>query len=208
MPGRNIEKVYVEDSFYHVYNRGLGKMDIFRDSEDYAVFLNLFKRTLGQSVEFSPKGYEYPNYHNDLELVAYCLMPNHFHLLIRTKNKPMAMPELLKSVLTAYVMYFNKKHARVGPLFGKRYRAVRIVDDAQLWHITRYIHMNPLDIGTDYKRYKYSSLQNYLGSKSSDWLIADEVVAMFEEEGQDYLQFLQEYEGKKAELEEMKRELY
>src|SRR5665811_2354566 len=114
MSGRNLEKVYVEDSFYHAYNRGLNKMDIFTDDEDYRVFLNLLKRALGEKIQIDKQYRNYPNFHNNLELLAYCLMSNHFHLLIRTKNKPRLLPELLKSVMTSYVMYFNKKHKRTG----------------------------------------------------------------------------------------------
>ncbi len=208
MPGRNIEKVYIEDSFYHVYNRGLNKMDIFKDDEDYRVFLNLLKRCLGEKIQTNKKHREYPNFHNDLELLSYCLMPNHFHLLIRTKSKPKLLPELMKSVMTAYVMHFNKKYERTGPLFGKRYRAIRITSDEYLWHISRYIHLNPLDIGQDYKKYPYSSIDYYTGKKSSDWIKPDEILDMFTEAGENYGKFLEDYIDRKEELKENKAELY
>lgn len=208
MPGRNIEKVYVEDSFYHIYNRGLNKMDTFRDDDDYRVFLNLLKRVLGEEVQKNKLYREYPNFHNDLELLTYCLMPNHYHLLIRTKNKPRFMSELMRSVLTSYVLYFNKKHERTGSLFDKRYRAVRITSDDYLWHISRYIHLNPLDIGEDYTKYNYSSIQYYLKRKESSWVKPDEILDMFKEAKQDYKEFLEDYVEKKAELRDLKDELY
>ncbi len=208
MPGRNIEKVFVEDSFYHVYNRGLNKMNIFNDDADYRVFLNLLKRVLGEEVQKNRLHREYPNFHNDLELLSYCLMPNHFHMLIRTKNKPKLLAELMRSILTAYVMYFNKKNKRTGPLFGKRYRAVRITSDEYLWHISRYIHLNPLDIGQDYKKYPYSSIDYYTSKKSSDWVKPDEITDMFKEAKQDYGEFLKDYLDRKEELKEIKAELY
>lgn len=208
MPGRNIHKTYTDDTFYHVYNRGLNRMDIFKDDDDYRVFLNLLKRTLGVEVQVDLKKREYPNFHDKLELVTYCLMPNHFHLLIRTKDKPKLLPELMRSVMTAFVMYFNKKYKRKGVLFGERYRALPITEDAQLWHISRYIHLNPLDVDENYKKYPYSSIGYYIGRKSSDWIQPDEIKHMFREAKQGYLEFLEDYEDKKAELKEVKRELY
>ncbi len=208
MPGKNIEKLYVEDSFYHVYNRGLNKMDIFKEDEDYRVFFNLLKRVLGEKEQMNKQGRVYPNFHNDLELLSYCLMSNHFHLLIRTKNKPKLLPEFMKSVMTSYVMFFNKKYGRTGPLFGKRYRAVRITSDDYLWHISRYIHLNPLDIGKNYTKYNYSSIQYYLKRKRSSWVKPDEILDMFKEARQDYKEFLEDYVEKKAELRELKEELY
>jgi len=208
MPGRNIEKVYVEDSFYHVYNRGLNMMDIFKEDDDYRVFLNLLKRVLGLEKKIDKQHRSYPNLHDDLELLSYCLMPNHYHLLVRTKDKPKLLPELMRSVLTAYVMYFNKKYDRTGPLFGNRYRASRITSDAYLWHISRYIHLNPLDINHDYKKYQYSSIGYYIGRKSSDWVKPEEIMDMFKEADQNYKKFVDDYMDRKAELKEIKDELY
>jgi len=208
MPGRNLEKVYLNDSFYHVYNRGLNKQDIFKDETDYGVFLNLLKRTLGEEIQKDNKQREYPNFYDDLELLSYCLIPNHFHLLIRTKDKPKLLPEFMRSVMTAYVMYFNKKTDRKGRLFEQHYRAVRIDSDEQLWHISRYIHLNALDVGESYKNYPYSSIGYFTGDKSSDWVRADEIIDMFREANQDYLAFLEDYVDRKAELKEIKRELY
>lgn len=208
MPGRNLEKVYVEDSFYHVYNRGLNKQDIFKDDDDYRVFLNLLKRSLGEEIQQNAKHRDYPNFHNDLELLSYCLMPNHFHLLIYTKNKPKLLPELMRSVMTSYVMYFNKKIERKGRLFEQHYRAVRITSDEYLWHISRYIHLNPLDMGHDYKKYPYSSIEYYTGRKSSDWVRPDEIIEMFTEAGESYSKFLKDYVDRKEELKEIKAELY
>ncbi len=208
MPGRNIEKDYIEDSFYHAYNRGLNKMTIFKDDNDYRVFLNLLKRALGDEVQTDKQYRDYPNFHNDLELLSYCLMPNHFHLLIRTKNKPKLLPELMRSIMTAYVMYFNKKNNRTGRLFEQRYRAVRITSDDYLWHISRYIHLNPLDVGQDYKDYPYSSVGYYTQKKSSDWVKPDEIKDMFQEAKQDYGDFLADFVDRKEELNEIKAELF
>lgn len=208
MPGRNIDKKYVEHSFYHVYNRGLNKQDIFNDDDDYRVFMNLLKRDLGTETKVNKRGWVYPNYHDNLELLTYCLMPNHFHLLIHTKDDPRLLAELMRSVITAYVMYFNKKTKRKGRLFEQHYRASRITSDEYLWHISRYIHLNPLDIGEDYKKYPYSSIGYYMGKKSSDWVKPDEILDMFKESKEDYEQFLEDYLDIKEELKEIKAELF
>src|SRR3990167_997407 len=101
MPGRNLEKIYVEDSYYHIYGRGHSRRLIFHDNDDYAVFLNLFKRYLSNSPIKDKQGREYPWFHNDVELLAFCLMPNHFHALIYQKPAE-AMTNLFKPVITTY----------------------------------------------------------------------------------------------------------
>lgn len=208
MPGKNLEKIYLEDTFYHIYNRGQNKQVVFNDDEDYRVFLNLFKRLLGVKTEVNINNRPYPNYHSEIELVAYCLMPNHYHLLILTKEDPKLLPELMRSAMTAYVMYFNKKNTRTGRLFEQHYRAVRITTDEQLWHISRYIHLNPLDIEKKYKDYDYSSIGYYLSNKSSDWVNHEEILDMFNEVNEPYDVFLEDYVGKRKELKQIKNELY
>lgn len=181
---------------------------IFEDDEDYRVFLNLLKRYLSIEVAKDNKNREYPNYSDDIDLVAYCLMPNHFHMLLYVKEDEKAIQRVMQSLITAYVMYFNKKRDRVGRLFGKQYRALPITEEAQLWHITRYIHLNAIDLGLDYRKYKYSSISYYLNTKSSDWVRPNEILQMFKEAKQDYVEFLEEYIGRKKELKETENELY
>lgn len=208
MPGKNIDKQFVEHSFYHVYNRGLNKQDVFNDDDDYRVFMNLLKRNLGAETKINKRGWVYPNNHGGLELLSYCLMPNHFHLLIYTKDNPRLLTELMRSVIATYVMYFNKKTDRKGRLFEQHYRAIRITSDKYLWHISRYIHLNPLDIDQDYKKYPYSSIDYYTGRKSSDWVKPGEIKEMFKEANVNYKEFLEEYIERKEELKEIKAELY
>src|SRR3990172_5909254 len=140
MPGINIYKDYVPESYYHVYNRGIDRQVIFRDSSDFPVFLNLLKRYLDKDSSKNSVGVTYPTYRGEIELLAFCLMPSHFHMLIYQHNSD-AMKLLLKSVGVSYSMYFNKKYNRLGPLFQHRYLASRISSDAYLLHITRYIHL-------------------------------------------------------------------
>lgn len=199
VPSRNIYKDYLEDSYYHIYNRGVAKGPIFLDEQDYSVFLSLIKRYLSLKAEKNQINIEYPNYYNRLELLAYCLMPNHFHLFVYQHDAD-SMKQFMKSLSVAYSMYFNKKNKRVGPLFQQRYKAVRIVDDSQLLHVSRYIHLNP----SDYNNYEWSSYQYYLNKRHADWLLPRRILDLF---NGDYEKFMKEYKQNHDELELLKQEL-
>ena len=199
MPIRNTTKYYDAPAYYHVYNRGAGNAQIFLDDQDRTKFLSIFARHLDPHDDSKKTdGGEYDKY--DLELVAYCLMGNHFHLLIYQASDPQAITQLMRSVATAYTMYFNRKYKRYGHLFQSIFKASHITDDAYLLHITRYIHMNP----RNYLRYQWSSLAYYLGAEAPAWLHSERINGMTP--GQ-YREFLKSYEGKKAELELLKSEL-
>jgi putative transposase len=199
MPGRNVIKEYVGESYYHIYNRGVNKNNIFLDRQDRLYFLSLINRYLGDDVQKKPHREIYPNYANDLELLAYCLMNNHFHLFI-FQQPASAITEVMSSLTIAYSMYFNKKYKRVGAVFQQRYRGVRIIHDSQFLHITRYIHMNP----KRYTTYEWPSLPNYLGYKQDSWLRPVRVLTMLEG---NYIKFLKEYDDKRAELAALKHQL-
>ena len=200
MPGRNIYKEYVPDSYYHIYNRGINKQPVFLDDQDFVVFLGLLKRYLGNTTEKNINRISQPNYREQVELLAFCLMKNHFHLFIY-QHTNLAIKDLMKSLTVAYGMYFNKRYKRVGPVFQQRYRAVRIVNDGQLLHITRYIHMNP----HIYKTYAWSSLPYYTSQRQADWIQPKRILDLFE--GDDYLDFLNEYANRRDELDALKKEL-
>lgn len=202
MPGRNILKQYGTEQFYHVYSRGVAKQPVFIDSNDYAVFLNLFKRYLSSQPAQSRARYAYPWYAQRIDLVTYCLMPNHIHLLVFQRDER-AMVEFMRSLMTSYSMYFNRKYERVGPVFQSRYRASLIDKDNYLDHISRYIHLNP----KEWQEYKYSSLPYYLGKRSAEWLKPATVLDIFDHQPETYLRFLRDYKGHKQMLEEIKWEL-
>lgn len=200
MPSRNIYKEYVGETYYHIYNRGVNKNAIFLDEQDYTVFLGLLKRYLGSKIEKTSMRTASRNYHDQLELLAFCLMENHFHLCIY-QHTEQAITQLMKSLSIAYSMYFNKRYGRVGPVFQQRYRAVRITEDSQLLHISRYIHMNP----RDYKHFLWSSLPYYTGTRSASWVRPARILELFE--GTAYLKFLADYEDRRDELQALKEEL-
>lgn len=198
MPSRNVIKHDVAGGYYHIYSRGVDKRQIFIDSKDYTIFLNLLKRYLSKQAVKDRDGVTYPHLYGRLEVLSYCLMPNHFHLFIYQDEK-MAMQRLMRGVMTSYSKYFNKKYARRGPLFESRYKAVLVTDQSYVEHISRYIHLNP----KDWQNYPYSSLPYLLGELSAEWVVPRKVSEQFSSK-KEYLNFLKDYEDHKRILDEIK----
>lgn len=172
MPAKNSIKQYVENGYYHLYNRGVEKRNIFLDDQDYSVFLGYIKQYLEPHEGSDPKSLM-----DDIDLIAFCLMPNHFHFLAKQKTID-GITKFMRAICTNYVMYFNKKYERVGTLFQGKYKGVLVDNDAYLLHLSRYIHLNPTKIGSDPKN-SFSSYSYYLGRKQADWLKPDEIMSFF-----------------------------
>lgn len=200
MPSRNVLKIDMPDSYYHVYARGHGKQKIFRDEEDFEYFLSLFARHLSNQPTLNISGRSYVHLQDDISLLCYCLMNNHFHLLLYQKQVG-AMSQLMRSIMTSYSMYFNKKYQSSGALFESRYKASRISSESYLLHISRYIHLNP----KDWMAYPYSSIHSYyLGAP--EWLQPEPVVELFGSLPK-YADFLNDYADYKQSLELIEKEL-
>ncbi len=189
MPGKHTIKTYVEESFYHIYNRGVEKRNIFLDDQDYHVILQYLKdalspppdpKTLLKNVSFKGSTFkgiprQVKNFSTDIDLVAYCLMPNHFHFLIKQHRKD-AIKQFMQSLATRYSMYFNKKYSRVGTLFQGIYKAILVSQEPYLLHLTRYIHRNPLK-NTKNLHTAYSSYGEFLGIRKTKWIKPAEVLS-------------------------------
>lgn len=186
MPTKHVVKQYRAPAFYHVYNRASGERKLFGDGEDREYFLTLIQEHMS-SCESAEKGREYPKY--DVEIVSYCLMGTHFHLLLYQEMDEQAMQGYMKSVSTRYSMYYNKKYRSKGHVFQSQYRASWIYNEAYLAHITRYIHLNP----QKYETYRWSSYRDYVGSGDNDWVRNDLAGEMRPEQ---YRQFVAEYADK------------
>ncbi len=185
---------------YHVYNRGLNKQIIFNDDGDKDYFLRLFERYLSDKDSLGNQATLYSKYLGKLELVSYCLMNNHFHLLIHQIEQG-SLQKFMQSLINSYIHYFNKKYERRGPLFESRYKASLIQTRSYFDHISRYIHLNPVD----WQTYNYSSLSYYLRDGSPDWLNPQIILESFADD--DYLVFMKDYEAHKEMLDEMKHDL-
>lgn len=173
-------KQYGEGEFYHCYNRGVNGQNIFQSSDDFGYFLSLFKRHLSIEQAYDRTRRPYPHYVDKVELVAHCLMPNHYHLLLHLKEID-GIELLMRSVMTAYSGYFNRSYDRTGKLFEGHFLASRITSDEYLWHVSQYIHLNPLDIGRDPLQYEYSSLLYFRGDRAAEWIHPEWLVQTPEE---------------------------
>ncbi|MDP1709992.1 MAG: transposase [bacterium] len=185
-------KTYIKDGIYHIYNRGVEKRIIFENEQDYKIFMNYLgeyltvpENTLKMLKTFSTRGNTFKgmprqckNYSDDIQLLAYCLMPNHFHLMLKLLNKN-SLHLFMKSLLTRYSMYFNKKYDRVGALFQGTYKAALVLEDPYLLHLSRYIHLNPRGINKDIVS-AHSSYAEYLKLRNTDWVKTDFVLSYFD----------------------------
>jgi len=182
MPAKNIIKFYLPNSIYHIYNRGVEKRVIFVDDQDCKVFLNYLKEYLspplqGQTLQYQKTRDLTSKYFEEIELLAFCLMPNHFHLLIKQKSKD-SIKKFTQSLFTRYSMYFNKKYTRVGSLFQSRYKATNAINEDYLLDLTKYIHLNP----SEYRKNladAYSSYKDYLGLTNTVWINKNIVLDKF-----------------------------
>jgi len=205
MPKKNIVKEYGADEYYHIYNRGGNKKDIFLEPNDYYYFISLFKRHLSDELISDSSGRPFTKYSDEVELVAFCLMPNHFHILCYLKE-PNGIIRLMRSVMTAYTMYFNKKYKCSGKLYEGVFLASRIDNDIYLWQVSRYIHLNPIDGGEDYVNYDYSSMPYFAGVKKASWLHIDKLVET-DEDIREYLKFVSDYKTMHKDLKFLKNVL-
>lgn len=204
MPAKNVTKIYIEGGYYHIYNRGVEKRNIFQDDQDYAVFLSyleeyllpkgedqLHKRLSDPDTSYGEKEQilkllRLNNFYEEIICIAYCLMPNHLHFLIK-QNSKLAIDKFMNSLITRYVMYFNKKYQRVGYLFQDVYKAIQVITDEQLLYLTSYIHRNPMiknNVASKRDPLKSlfsrpSSYPDYLERKSTLWVHPEEILPYF-----------------------------
>ncbi|HUW22370.1 MAG TPA: transposase, partial [Candidatus Bathyarchaeia archaeon] len=174
--------VFVNDHFYHIYNRGVEKRTIFKNKKDYDTFLEILTYYLTPDKKWPPEIFSRKpqvKTSQSVTLLCFCLMPNHFHFLIKQKRKK-GISSLMHALLTTYSMYFNYKYERVGSLFQGRFKAKLVDKDDYLLHLSRYIHLNPKEV---YKKplqtYLYSSYRFYLESKPKDFVDPEFILSYF-----------------------------
>jgi len=174
---------FVPREYYHVYNRGNSKQKIFLDKKDYQRFIDLlYAINSDEKFNFSDsiKGisvYEKKKENRLVSIGAYCLMPNHFHILITPLSED-GMSRFMQKLSTAYVMYFNRKYKRTGSLFQGKFKAEHVDNDVYLKYIFSYIHLNPVkliqkdwkQVGLKDKQKAFSYLTDYYYSSFKDYL--------------------------------------
>jgi putative transposase len=164
--------------YYHLYNRGTDKRKIFLDKEDYNKFLYLmYICNTNKSLELRKIGKYFDREKLLVNIGAYCLMPNHFHILITEVDGGSVSKYMIK-LMTAYTMYFNKKYERTGKLYEGVFKSTHANSDNYLKYLYSYIHLNPAKlIDKNWKlnkkrnsstllefisNYQYSSVKEYI----------------------------------------------
>lgn len=152
---------------HHVMGRGIEKTKIFRKEEDRVDFVQRLSKQCEKGA---------------LQVYAWSLMSNHFHLLVRTGNQPLSSS--MKIILTGYVVNFNRRHKRFGHLFQNRYKSIVCEDDPYLLELTRYIHLNPLRVGivkdmAELKKYAWTGHSAIMGEFERKWQDREMILGYF-----------------------------
>ncbi len=201
---------FTEQGIYHVFNRGVNRQGIFSDEKDYARFLQTlyYYQFSGPKPKFSTykrfKKNDFESNPKIVEIICFCLMPNHFHLMIRQLMEG-GVVEFMSKITNSYTKYFNTKHSRTGYLVQGEFKAVSIENDEQLLHTSRYIHLNPLvaDLTKDLAAYLYSSYPDFIGLSSSSLCNPEPILGFFNTKSS-YKSFIEDHEGYARELHRIK----
>src|SRR3989344_4697111 len=147
---------FIKEGIHHVYNRGVEKRTIFKQERDYLRFIHDLYEFNDSAPAVNTNYYHNlskSNFHKLerkprkllVEILCFCLMPNHYHLMLREKVEG-GITEFMRKIGTGYTNYFNTKYERVGPLFQGKFKTVNIERQAHLLYLPHYIHLNPLDL--------------------------------------------------------------
>jgi putative transposase len=178
---------------YHVFNRAVNKQVIFHDTNDYVRFLFLIIH-FQSVINFPQIGRLVKNYVKSLafdtgevkniikqrtiELVGFCIMPNHFHLIIKELEEG-GIAAYMHRVMTAYAKYYSIKYQKSGHVFQGTYQAVHIQNDLQMLHLSAYVHRNPREISRWFNKedqYEWSSYQDLILKDRWDGLLTPDVI--------------------------------
>ena len=172
MPYR--ESTY-SNHFYHVYNRGNNFEPIFFGDENFRFFLR-------RLIEY---------FDVKINLIAYCLMPNHYHLLVEVLENAF-LQKAMQRLSTSYTKAINKNRGRVGHLFQGRYKYKLVPNNNYLLHLSRYIHLNPVKAGIVEKPedWMFSSYKDFVGKRKSDFLNFEMVLSQLD----DYADFVDSFQ--------------
>ncbi len=156
---------FLPNQYYHVYNRGANKADIFRNDKDY---IFLLKQVQDHIREF------------DVSVITYCLMSNHYHFLLR-QNGARKISDFMQAVFGVYSLAFNSNHGHSGTLFEGPFRAILVDKNEYLLHLCRYIHWNPVEAGIAVRpeQWHYSNYLEFIGKRNGTLVDSDFVKQNF-----------------------------
>jgi putative transposase len=143
--------LYVAGNYYHVYNRGAGRSLIFFNDDNYSYCLQLIQRY---------------RVHYGVAILAYYLMPNHYHFLLRQEGD-IPLSRFINTLFNAYVQAVNRQQGRTGTIFEGRFRHVWVDREEYLVHLCRYIHLNPVEAGliAQPEKWPYSNYLEWIGQR-------------------------------------------
>ena len=180
---------FIDNQFYHVYNRGTNSREIFKGEKDYFRFIHCLyefnDRNPALAHHWMARKGELLNKPAEREMLvdihSFCLMPNHFHLILQQRVDA-GITKFMRKLGTGYTMYFNEKYERTGVLFQGKFKSIPVLTDEYLLHLSRYIHLNPIDLiepgwkefgikdwdkaQSFLKGYRWSSFLDYVGIKN------------------------------------------
>lgn len=216
----NRKCIFANEQIYHIFNRGVERRTIYLNKREYQRSIETIRYY--QHMQIPKKFSEYLNlsaeakesYLNNIysklkkhiEIISYCLMPNHFHLLIKQKEDQ-GITKFMANFTNSYTKYFNTKYSRVGPLFQGLFKAVLIETTEQLIHISRYIHLNPVSSfiiqPSELEKYNWSSYPEYVYPSSKNLCSPSLVMNNFKSI-EDYKKFVLDQVSYARELEKIK----
>lgn len=197
----------ITGQYYHIFNRTIENKKLFIDSGISSLFLQLLSYYRSEKIYCSYSYFrkmpvdaqlqirmmlQQKKYHK-LIILSYCLMPNHFHLLIRQKSDN-AVSKFMSDVLNSFTRYFNCMNKRKGPLFLPRFQAKHITSREQLIHVSRYIHLNPYVSNIvrikALSDFTFSSFGEYLNMKKSNLSDTSIILSEFGNDPERYKSFV------------------
>ena len=189
MPQRQVPLVAGE--YYHIYNRGNNRQRIFFARENYLFFLRRVREYLMDQTSEVPETSDV--FHASGTIVAYCLMPNHFHLLLAPCDD--ALSRRMQRLLISYTKAMNERYQRTGSLFEGQFQAARVDNDEYLLHLSRYIHLNPVLAGLVLRPqdWEFSSYREFIGVRSGTLPCPELVLAQLGGPA-DYRAFVEAYQ--------------
>ena len=213
-----MRRIKFENNYlYHIYNRGTEKRNIFLDKIDYFQFIHYlyeFNNTnsllnLSRDIKIDGGSTSF-NRKRDLlvDIIAFCLMPNHFHLVLR-QLKDNGVSKFMQKLGTGYTMYFNTRNERAGVLFQGRFKAISVNKDNYFLHLINYIHLNPVEFiepqwkerkilnGVETKNflenYRWSSYLDYIGIKNFPSVINKKIITEYFKTADNYKKFANQW---------------
>lgn len=219
MPYRKIPLVNGE--FYHILNRGIASQPVFLNHRDYQRIMNsvLFYQNANLPLKYS-RFLSLPLKEREslwkrittvkdflVEIIAFSFMPNHFHFLLR-QTKENGIREFIGNLINSYTKYFNIKRKREGPLFQGRFKAIRLETEEQLWHLSRYIHLQPytsfiVKTLPELNVFPYSSFPEYL-EETREEICSKEIILNSFKTSEKYKQFVFDNADYQRKLEKIK----